>query len=80
MDDARRSAEWDHTASLMALIANCHRDPKRSPIVPADFHPFAPKPQPVKVPLSFLRGLLFGHDGSPADAAVAEPTKEPPPP
>ena len=26
---ARRRERWSHTANVMALMANCHRDPKR---------------------------------------------------
>jgi len=42
MAEGRRRDQWDHTASLMALIATCHRDPKkrRSGFVPSEFHPF----------------------------------------
>jgi hypothetical protein len=40
MADARRDAQWNHTASLMSLIANCHIDPKKhKPTKPTDFHP-----------------------------------------
>jgi len=35
-----RRDQWNHTASVMALIANVNRDPKRSKLLkPADFHP-----------------------------------------
>ena len=41
MCDARRQDQWSHTAALMALIANVHRNPKKRsrPYLPADFHP-----------------------------------------
>ncbi|RMF73573.1 MAG: hypothetical protein D6744_15455 [Planctomycetota bacterium] len=29
MYTGRRRDQWCHTASLMALVANCHRDPRR---------------------------------------------------
>jgi hypothetical protein len=34
--------QWWHTASLMALFANCHRDPKKraQPFSAAEFHPY----------------------------------------
>ena len=42
MAEARAEADWNRTASLMALLANCHRDPKRQrAFSPDDFHPFA---------------------------------------
>jgi len=41
MADAASRDRWQHTASLMALLANCHRDPKKSRAFrPKDFHPF----------------------------------------
>ena len=42
MADARGRAEWARFSSLMALLANCHRDPKRSRAFrPHDFDPLA---------------------------------------
>lgn len=40
-------AEWGHTSSMMALIANCNRDAKKQskPYTPSDFDPFATKTQ-----------------------------------
>jgi hypothetical protein len=40
MAEARSHAQWNHTAALLALIANCHRDPhRRKAYEPADFLP-----------------------------------------
>jgi hypothetical protein len=38
---ARRSERWSHTSNVMALMANCHRDPKRvrRPFDMVDFLP-----------------------------------------
>lgn len=42
MADARRREEWSRTASMMALLANIHRDPRRGRAFTADdFDPFA---------------------------------------
>jgi len=41
MADARHEFEWAQTSSLMALIANCHRDPKKGPLEPEDCLPKA---------------------------------------
>ena len=43
MVEGRRKDQWDHTAALLSLIANAHRDVKkrRSPFTSDDFHPFA---------------------------------------
>ena len=41
MAEARSRDRWARTSALMALIANCHRDPKKSrPFKPADFDPY----------------------------------------
>lgn len=42
MAEARLRAEWDRTSHVLALIANCHRDPKRRkrPFSPAEFQPY----------------------------------------
>ncbi len=41
MTDARRNDQWSHTAAVMALTANVHRNPKKrsQPYTPAEFHP-----------------------------------------
>lgn len=41
MAEARVRDEWRRTSVLLALTANCHRDPKRTKAFrPADFDPF----------------------------------------
>jgi len=33
---------WAHTSTLLAMIANAHRDPKKTrPFKPSDFDPYA---------------------------------------
>lgn len=41
MAEAKTETEWSHTASLLALIAETHRDPekRKRPFQPAEFHP-----------------------------------------
>ena len=42
MADAKQTADWNHTAALLAMLANTHRDPKKTrPFKPGDFHPYA---------------------------------------
>lgn len=62
-DVQRVKSAWQRTSSLMALLANCHRDPKkRKPYTPADFDPFAEKPKSAPVGIDALRALLpLGH-------------------
>jgi len=41
MADGRRRDLWAHTSSVLALVANVNRDPKKGrPFSPADFNPF----------------------------------------
>jgi len=38
--EARSQEEWVHTANLMAMLANLHRDPKKhAAYKPSDFYP-----------------------------------------
>jgi hypothetical protein len=40
MAEARQREAWQRTAAVLALLANCHRDPKRRrPYTPDDFLP-----------------------------------------
>jgi hypothetical protein len=55
--DARTRAQWSRTANLMSLIANCHRDPKKtSPYRADDFNPFAERREETAQPADI--GLL----------------------
>jgi hypothetical protein len=51
--EVRLQRPWQHTASMMALYANCHRDPaKNKAFSPDDFNPFpASKPKQEKIGL-----------------------------
>jgi len=52
MSEARAQAMWAHTSSIMALIANVNRDPKRTrPFKPSDFNPLLGGAQRRGVPL-----------------------------
>jgi len=45
MAEARGKERWAHTSAIMALVANAHRDPKKTrAFKPSDFNPYhAPK-------------------------------------
>ena len=44
MVEGRGKFEWGIASSLMALLVNLNRDPRKcKAAVPADFNPFAPK-------------------------------------
>jgi hypothetical protein len=39
MAEGRNQQTWNVASAIMALLANCHRDPKKRPFLPGDFHP-----------------------------------------
>ncbi|MEW6249199.1 MAG: hypothetical protein AB1716_01005 [Planctomycetota bacterium] len=60
MAEARAKEAWGRTSALMALLANCHRDPKKSrPSRPADFDPFARRKRVPKVNVSILKEIFI---------------------
>lgn len=56
MAGARSREQWNHTASVLALLANCHRDPRRRRAYsPADFlPPRTDQPVPAPTPITDL--------------------------
>ncbi|MBX3356430.1 MAG: hypothetical protein KF724_12110 [Phycisphaeraceae bacterium] len=59
MAEARQRELWSRTASVMALIANTQRDPKKTrPFRPSDFDPFSAAKSAE--PLSKFRGVGVG--------------------
>ena len=64
MTEARGRFEWGQMASLMALIANVLRDPKKSRTVkPSDFNPYNTKPK-TKAPVSIQRDIWCKQDSA----------------
>jgi hypothetical protein len=50
MAEARSRASWSHTASVLAMLANVNRDPKRSRAFrPGDFDPHERQTKPPAV-------------------------------
>lgn len=68
MSEGRQRHDWGIASTLMALIANVQRDPKRSrALKPSEFDPFAAKAAAQKVPVTVLRDVFI--DGRlPAEA------------
>ena len=61
MAEGRSRENWNRTASIMALLANVNRDPKKHrPYGASDFHPYAPedRPAPKTKDLSILRAVF----------------------
>jgi hypothetical protein len=58
----RSNESWNHTSSLMALIATVHSDPEQGPPPSPDtYHPYRPSPEhgiPTASP-ELLRSLGF---------------------
>ena len=67
MAAGRRELAWQCTSALLAMLANCHRDPDTtSEYRPSDFDPTAPKPPPMpKVGVGILKDMFFS-DGKDA--------------
>jgi hypothetical protein len=66
MAEARSSQQWAHTAAVLALLANAHRDPKKiRPFTPADFHPHLRRKEPVaaKVGIAVLKQVFVDRPG-----------------
>ena len=65
MAETRVKHQWAHTSSLMALIANAHRDVKKGrPFKPADFDPtdrldVSCKAPPPKVGIEVLKQVFI---------------------
>lgn len=74
MTEARTGEAWLHTAALLALQANIHRDPRKSaPFRPADFHPHL-RQKPVvsaKVGIGVLKQIFVDRPGGSADGIDA---------
>ena len=47
-------------SALLALLANCHRDPKKTrAFKPADFDPFAKRPAPIPIDMESLKAVFL---------------------
>ena len=59
MAEARSKNAWQHTATLLALLANLHRDPKSAKAyAPNDFNPHH-RPKPIQIDsLHGMRGMF----------------------
>jgi len=63
MADGARRERWARTSSMMALLANCNRDPRKGRALrPEDFDPYADREPAVfdKTTAAELRRALGG--------------------
>jgi len=59
MADARTQDEWSRLSVLLALVANAHRDPKKTrAFKPADFDPFAKRVKRKRVSVAALKDVF----------------------
>jgi hypothetical protein len=63
MAEARQRDHWSHTSLVLAVLANIHRDPKRSGRYTADdFNPFtARKPVTMKAGVGILKQVFVDN-------------------
>ena len=66
MTEARQQDGWNHTAALLAMLANVNRDPKKSRAYkPADFHPIQAvkrtKTPPLKGDIGMLKTVFIDN-------------------
>ncbi len=58
MCEARERSAWNRTATVLAMIANCHRDPRHSrALTPADFLPDSHARESTPLPIADLTVL-----------------------
>jgi hypothetical protein len=62
MAEARERSDWAHSSALMALIANAHRDAKKTrAFKPSDFDPYARRGTETTNDPAALKALLRGQ-------------------
>lgn len=62
MAEARQRSQWARTSTLLALIANAHRDAKKTrAFKPSDFDPFARRENSTTNDIAGLRAVFQGR-------------------
>jgi hypothetical protein len=60
MAEQRDRRNWQVASAVMALMANCNRDPKQhGPYRASDFDPYMRKANTVKAPISILKDVFI---------------------
>jgi hypothetical protein len=60
MAEARGRDEWARLSALLALLANCHRDPKKTrAFKPGDFDPFVKRAAPLPADMEMLKAVFL---------------------
>lgn len=72
MAESRERSDWARTSALMALIANAHRDAKKTrAFKPSDFDPFARVAEKPTEGIGALRALFTDQHGTPHNTTEA---------
>ena len=60
MAEGRQRSDWARTSALLALLANAHRDPRKTrAFKPSDFDPFARRHEHAKADISALKAVFI---------------------
>jgi hypothetical protein len=72
MAEGVSKAEWGRTSSIIAMLVNVNRDPKKAPVKPSDFNPWVKKTVHRIENLGELRGFFVRDkvDQDEADQSV----------
>ena len=69
MAEARQRSDWARTSTLMALIANAHRDARKTrAFKPSDFDPFVKRKSETTNDLAGLRAVFQGRKAGTTDS------------
>jgi hypothetical protein len=60
--EARIDYDWNHTAAILALVANCNRAPHTPPFYPRQFHPVHAQQKSKQTSVAILKDVFI--DGS----------------
>ncbi|MFH1022130.1 MAG: hypothetical protein V1809_01935 [Planctomycetota bacterium] len=61
MAEAKGRADWGRTSVVLAVLANTHRDPKKTrAFKPADFNPYATEKKTVGLPATLRNAAQAG--------------------
>ena len=69
MAEARQRSEWAPISTLMALIANAHRDARKTrAFKPSDFDPYARRERATTNDMAGLRAVFQGRTAGTTDS------------
>ena len=64
MADSSSREAWAHTSTVLAMLANVNRDPKKTgPFKPSDFDPHTARKRPSKASIDILEKVFVAPYG-----------------